>query len=563
MNRITSLTGLKPSRWQAFGFTAMLALPASVLGNVYPTSLSQSGNSFSSGQSVTLGYLLNENATNVSVSILNASNTVVRTIAPGAQTKGSQSVMWDGKDNSNNVLPSGNYSFRVSSSGDTKAAWTQISTDSTLNNFELPRGVAVNKNPTSPYYGRVYVSNPRTTATGAGRAMSDGVYMLNADLTDTGIPGGTGPATGGVDWTLDATSSGISPFRLEVGPDSSVYITDWADVHSGLWQAPPDLSGNWTEVLENTNQDAGGLNATHGSISDVYITGTGANRVIYTADEDYTSPGSIQRYDIGTTTTYSGAPTATLFDNASNGNWNINFFNSIAVDKNGNFWYSQNRSNGTDKASLIEIDPTTGFIAWDSLNQLGSPDPLRTTQGIAYDPVNNVLALVTGTTAAGGNIVIFDPDAKAIVTQFAFGSTTNTDVAFDNAGNLYVGNRSAERVRIWSPPNGTGAFVANQFSTDSLAPLGSITFTAAAGVAGDFNHDGKVDGADLLVWQRTLGDAANLAIWKANFGQPPAIAATGAVPEPASAVLVAYGVAAIAAMRRRAIRFAPRVHRKK
>ena len=58
---------------------------------------------------------------------------------------------------------------------------------------------------------------------------------------------------------------------------------------------------------------------------------------------------------------------------------------------------------------------------------------------------------------------------------------------------------------------------------------------------GDFNQDGKVDGSDFLLWQRggspnSLG-AADLAEWQANYGAPVS-AATAAVPEPTSLVLI-------------------------
>jgi hypothetical protein len=66
---------------------------------------------------------------------------------------------------------------------------------------------------------------------------------------------------------------------------------------------------------------------------------------------------------------------------------------------------------------------------------------------------------------------------------------------------------------------------------------------------GDFNGDGQVDGADLLIWQRGMGissgatlaqgdgdgngvvDAADYQIWADAFGAPSAVAAQ-AVPEP-------------------------------
>jgi hypothetical protein len=82
----------------------------------------------------------------------------------------------------------------------------------------------------------------------------------------------------------------------------------------------------------------------------------------------------------------------------------------------------------------------------------------------------------------------------------------------------------------------------------------------------DFNNDGIVDGADVAIWQRgfggagtpTTGDAdgngivnaADLAIVKSKFGGPPATAAAGAVPEPASAALVAVGMV-LCGLRRR------------
>jgi hypothetical protein len=174
-----------------------------------------------------------------------------------------------------------------------------------------------------------------------------------------------------------------------------------------------------------------------------------------------------------------------------------------------------------------------------------------------------VIALATNIT---GNIVIFDALNRTVLTQFPFGNTTNTDIAFDNAGNLYVGNRSGERVRIWAPPT-DGTFAANQFSTNSLSPLGSIALTAVAGLPGDFNSDGKVDAGDYATWRKNEvansalandngvgSQAARFSLWRANFGKPPG-AGTGfgaaAVPEPGSIVLTIFGLVALASSRRR------------
>jgi hypothetical protein len=90
-----------------------------------------------------------------------------------------------------------------------------------------------------------------------------------------------------------------------------------------------------------------------------------------------------------------------------------------------------------------------------------------------------------------------------------------------------------------------------------------IVYSADLGIttplAGDFNDDGIVDGTDFLEWQRGLGsefDAADLADWKANYGQtaggPQAAPTAGAVPEPsAAAIALAAAVGLIGSARRR------------
>jgi hypothetical protein len=80
---------------------------------------------------------------------------------------------------------------------------------------------------------------------------------------------------------------------------------------------------------------------------------------------------------------------------------------------------------------------------------------------------------------------------------------------------------------------------------------GAVSYVTG-GKPGDFDGDNDVDGADFLVWQRGVGtthNAATLALWKANFAT--AVGAAGAVPEPATAGLVAAALVGIAVARRR------------
>jgi autotransporter-associated beta strand protein len=74
-----------------------------------------------------------------------------------------------------------------------------------------------------------------------------------------------------------------------------------------------------------------------------------------------------------------------------------------------------------------------------------------------------------------------------------------------------------------------------------------------AGLAGDFDADGDVDGGDFMAWQRGLsptpGSAGDLINWRANFDV--SVAAAGTVPEPAGCSLLVTAAVAGAMARRR------------
>jgi flagellar basal-body rod modification protein FlgD len=69
--------------------------------------------SLQSGTPSTVNFNLAQSASEVSVSVLDASGSVVKTLAGGAKGAGSGSVSWDGTNNAGTALPSGAYSFTV------------------------------------------------------------------------------------------------------------------------------------------------------------------------------------------------------------------------------------------------------------------------------------------------------------------------------------------------------------------------------------------------------------------------------------------------------------------
>ncbi len=148
------------------------------------------------------------------------------------------------------------------------------------------------------------------------------------------------------------------------------------------------------------------------------------------------------------------------------------------------------------------------------------------------------------------------------------GATSSATAAFDHAemkgyantivdspGGRYTGTVAS--ARTFATAETLIFIVPDSILSDNQGGV-SVLISPASGLAGDFDLDDDVDGADFLKWQRGQsphsGSSAELADWRANFGI--GTASTHAIPEPA-ALLLALGMAGLTCRkngaRRRAI----------
>lgn len=390
-------------------FALASAVPAAH-GNVYATSIKLNGSltgtvSASPGSPVTISYILNEPATaGVTVNIW-SNSTVIRTIPipSGLGTSpGSNSVIWDGKNQGGVVVAPGTYSVTVTAAATGHTNWTQISDDGDTNRYVFaPRGIAVNRNMTSPYYGRVFIANSTAGPGVATNNLGDvqGILMRNADgsPTDDGVFG-----QAGYGWADDG---GNSPIHLKVKEDDRLYFNDWTG-RGKIVAADMQLSSH-VVVLDAPNYGFNPFSTTANWINfEVLDAGTTDARVFLT-DATFPSAGVWMWHmvDNGSGDWIADPDDQTGTQVVATGGSLSLRCDGIAFDAHTNVYVIQNRANPGD-ASMRAAK----FANWDGQSVLtsgaawvvgGGDDSFRNLYGLALDSVVNPQILACPMFAAG------------------------------------------------------------------------------------------------------------------------------------------------------------------
>lgn len=495
--------------------SAALALALCGISSVALASPYASGLTNNAG---TISFRLNEPADNVKV------------ISSGGATTNDLGALPKGITTTNLGI-SGAYQIVVTKAG--PGGWTQSSNDT--NNFvkfNSPRGVAVNTDPSSPYFGRVYVANSATGTT-ASRPVGDGIYVLNPDLTDAVGQGDTA-RTGGLNFTLSTASS---PYRITIGQDNNLYICDWADASGNLYVTDPDVTDGLGQFvlkpLEGTGAVPVGENNTHGSIAAAVVTGKLAtgDLHVYTIDEDLQTDrtsttrnelNSLWQYDLGAGPLPSAATQERKLFTIPNPALNSTSQTmDLARGTNGYFYISDRRANGNEPGVyMVDSNGTNLFDSLTaSLSAGGTNDFLIDTFGIDVSPDGKYLAALRN-----NNVVTVVPLTNGIPDmtkriQFsAFGATVSArDIAFDAANNLYVVSSGFALLRAFSQGGTTVATTDSSGTFSVSAPEQFVSVSVTDNSASESGSDGAAfvltrsgdTTGDLLVVYTMSGTASN------------------------------------------------------
>jgi hypothetical protein len=350
----------------------------------------------------------------------------------------------------------------------------QISADTNvLLRFNAPRGVAVNRNPASPYFGRIYVSNADTGSLAVAGAFparnlvnGDGIFVLNGDFTDA-LGQGSAARTLGINWRSTLSDQANKPFRVEVGEDNNLYISDYTSATNipatgNLYVADPDATAGTNVFVFDPN-----ISGRFPSSAIVKGSTNAGNLQVYGIYPDlfyeFFSYSVMQRWDVGAGPLPSSVAPVRVTDLPFLIADVPSVLSDIDIAPDGKYFLAQNRSDGFE-AGLFVADPAldggSGFApkVYDSYffsttTQGSTNDIFRQTRAVKVSPDNTVVVLIRD-----DNQIWIIPLTNGLpdisgrrLMPSGVTTTIGRDISFDAAGNIYTVSSGQGAMKSFSP----------------------------------------------------------------------------------------------------------------
>jgi hypothetical protein len=482
---------------------ACLLLTATARANVYATDIKFNGSravlTTNAAADLEISYILNEPATlGTAINVTSGTN-LIRTIsvASGADgtLQGSNVVRWDGNDSKGNPVALGNYLVAITASASGHTNWAQISRDTNAANYVFdPRGVAVDNNSNSLYYGRVFIGSAGiglhyTNTPGD----NDTILKLNADGTfaDDGPDG-----NGGFAGIYDEGGSDV-PQKLRVADDDRLYMMDLTSYGEIV---AFDMALTTNQVVFGANNYAANpignvlQSGGYGWFSMDVTAASTTNGLVWLGEVDAGGVGVWNWHLIN----------GVADTNDPTGNWAIEVGGSLGVAASGGLMVDTNfdiflgqyliDAGDTNSACMDFTNwnagkafggsPVTSSTLWSvggaNSNFLGVYD---TTIDSRQSPKYVACALNGGPVTNGNGIRILNAANGATVVTNLDATNQYYATAWDNVGNLYAVTASAHLLRVFSPPSGT-----NQSTTVAQIQVVQGPPAPPAPISITFNH---------------------------------------------------------------------------
>ena len=448
---------------------------------------------------INITYILNEPAAlGVTINISLGGKLVnTLTAAPGAQGTlfGSNLVVWNSTDSNGVPVTTGNYFVSITAAAGSHTNWTQISQDTSPGNYTHdPRGLAVNNNSNSLYYGRVFVGNAHEVTNNVP-GEEDTILKLNADGSFA-ADGSNG--NGGYD-LVDLGDYGV-PQKMRVGEDDRLYMMDLNN--------NPQLAA--FDMLLSTNEVVLSL----------------ANYVENPFEINGSLPGGTGWFsmDVTDVNTTNGLIWLGQWDADGAGIWNWNLTNGVADPTNdtGNWVVEVGASLGVAASGGLMVDTNFDIFVGQYLTDAGDTNSdcmvfTHWNDGLSYggEPISNgaawsvgggdntflgvydttidsrqhpkyvACALNGGPVTAG--VRILDASTGAVLVTNLDAANQYYVTAWDAVGNLYAASGTSHLLRVFSPP-----VVTNQASASaSLQIVPAITSITLVGTTLTINFIGS------------------------------------------------------------------------
>ena len=308
-------------------------------------------------------------------------------------------------------------------------------------NFYLPQGVAVDNNPESPTFSKIYIAESTDGASDGGSDRADnqkrGIFIYDQTLAELNPTSNVGVIPSNV--TLANTTRNALK-RIAINPKTNELAFAYNASPAAVWAVSTEnVAGEATNLLAGLGFDyCNSLCFDENGILYIFDNGAG-----------YPAKGSLYKI-------VNGEKHTIFSENGKYGNAD----NSLASDGRGGLWIAQNRSKLDGFNQLAHVS-ASGVIDFEvnSTTTHGFAS-LETSRGaMAYNPRENILAIgcgASGTIGVSLYQVTYDPSTDVPSLEY-IGATPSLGknvegIAFDYAGDLYALSANAERFYKFTLP---------------------------------------------------------------------------------------------------------------